>query len=150
MSCRRRSSVPSPTIEKIIIFDNVTNGDTQTVTFVALLGDNSGGIPIVMKTKDVQSGTSSSKLFKTQTSKAEFLVVDKAAQKSGRTKNNSRVGLAVGLIITAIVCVTLFLAVWYIKKRFIFVLVHSTPLQKSLYTFLLSFIFVDPPDFFLL
>ena len=112
-----------PTIQSIIIFENVTNGDTQTVTFVALLGDNSGGggKPIFMNTDDIKAGTSSPKLFKTQTSKAEFLVVDKASIRSGRTKKNSSVGLVVGLIV--VLCVALCFAVWYVKRRFVFLFI---------------------------
>lgn len=131
LSCsRKRRSEPALLIEKIVIFDFIIEGNTQIVTYAALRTLPYGGHAL-MKVDDVQAGTSSEKLFKTQTGSAQFLSVEKSPRHSGRTKNNSRVGMAVGLIVAAIVCVTIFMAVWYIKKRLLYLLSYYSNRGKN-------------------
>ncbi|XP_066926694.1 low-density lipoprotein receptor-related protein 1-like isoform X2 [Clytia hemisphaerica] len=117
---KRRRSVPVSYIKDIVIFDFITDNKRQTVTFAVLYADKTGQLT-TLSSAHIKEGISTDDdadhLFNAQTGKIQFLDV---STPRGRTRSNSRVNLAVGLIIACIILVILVMAAWYIKKKRLF------------------------------
>ena len=119
-SLRRRRSMPISYVKDIVVFDFIIDGERQTVTFAVLYVDKTGRVT-TLSSERVKEGISTDDdaehLFNAQTGKIQFLDVSKPPTQRGRTRSNSRVNLAVGLIIACIILVILVMAAWYMKKK---------------------------------
>jgi len=79
---------------------------------------NQNGRFVVIPSDSVKEAAESSELVKTKTISIDFLPIQSAPVKRGRTKKSSRVSLVVGLIVACIILVLLVIAVWHAKKRY--------------------------------